>query len=595
MCGIVGSIGYDETREYLIEGLKTLDYRGYDSAGIAIASSEGVKVFKSVGSVEHLESTLPSSLKGTLGIGHTRWATHGRPSNLNSHPHVSLHGHITLVHNGVIENFKDIRELVSSKGYTFYSETDSEIVADLLEIHYLEHHDLLEAMRITLGELSGSFAIVAMLEGESDRLYYMKRSSPLLIGKGEGYCLLASDASPMLRYTKKFIDIDDNQYGYVTSTWAYVYDKDGNLCHVDYSEKNPELLQKDLAGYPHFMLKEIEEIESVVRRLALTYTDGDDYCFDKKMIEAMKQSDYILFLACGTSYHASLVGVRYLESHGISASCYIASEWAYYPKIHGKKPFVILISQSGETADLIHCFRTVKEKHLPSAIITNTKGSTLERSCDYSILLNAGLEVAVASTKAYSAQVTALALLDAALAGEKASQICKGIEDCCSVISMIRQTKKEQIKQIAREIAPSQHLFYLGRGYDYDMSREASLKLKEISYIHSECFAGGELKHGPIALIEPGIPSIIFITDPITAPSMRNNIEEVQSRGGSIYVISTESLSRKGDAIVVKDYPPKLSSIAISTIAFYLAYYATLEKGYDVDKPRNLAKSVTVE
>lgn len=594
MCGIVGSVGYDETVDYLIKGLKTLDYRGYDSAGIALLNKKGVQIYKAQGSVEHLETLIPVNAKGELGIGHTRWATHGKPSDINSHPHRSMHGDITLVHNGVIENFKELKEMLRKEGYKFISATDSEVIANLLEFNLKKTGDMLQAIRVSMDAIQGSFAIVIIKKDEDDRLYFMKRSSPLLIGKGKGYCLLASDASPMIEYTEKFIDIEDDQYGYAEREWAHVYE-DGNEVGVEFTSKNPALCQKDLAGYPHFMLKEIEEIENVIRRLVITYTDGDEYTFSPDLIQDIRDSDYIIFLACGTSYHASLVGVRYFEYIDKSASCYIASEWAYYPKIHGKNPFVIFISQSGETADLIHCLKIVKEHGLKTCIITNTQGSTLERGCDHSILLNAGLEVSVASTKAYSAQVTAIALLVSATYGEKASITVDDLEKCCSVISQIRSRKKKDIKKIAKEIAKSEHLFFLGRGYDYDMSREASLKLKEISYIHSECFAGGELKHGPIALIEPGIPAIIFITDPIAAPAMRNNIQEVQSRGGTPYVISTKSLSQPGDAVVVNDFPPLFSAVAISTVAFYLAYYTTLEKGYNVDKPRNLAKSVTVE
>ena len=595
MCGIVGAVGYDETLDYLIKGLKTLDYRGYDSAGIAIGGEKGLRIFKAEGSVEHLESIIPVGTRGNIGIGHTRWATHGKPSDRNSHPHQSMNHQITLVHNGVIENFKELKSMLASKGYQFVSDTDSEVVASLVEYHLSETNDPLKAMQMAMKEIVGSFAIVMIHEGESDRLYFMKRSSPLLIGKAEGYYLLASDASPMIPYTKKFLDIQDEQYGYVDRDWAHIFDEAGNDIKVAYTEKNPELCQRDLAGYPHFMLKEIEEIENVIRRLVLTNTDGDKFTFDPNLIKDIRESDYVIFLACGTSYHASLVGVRYFEYINKSASCYIASEWAYYPKIHGKKPFVILISQSGETADLIHCLGIVKERGLKTLVITNTQGSTLERGCNYSMLLNAGLEVSVASTKAYSAQVSAIALLVSATYGESAEIIKSDLEKCCAVISQIRSTKTKAIKKIAKEIHKAQHLFFLGRGYDYDMSREASLKLKEVSYIHSECFAGGELKHGPIALIEPGIPAVIFITDPVTASSMRNNIQEVQSRGGTPYVISTQSLSQPGDAIVVNDYPPMLSAIAISSVAFYLAYYTTLEKGYNVDKPRNLAKSVTVE
>ena len=325
----------------------------------------------------------------------------------------------------------------------------------------------------------------------------------------------------------------------------------------------------------------------------------NEYClengfnFDSEMIRKIKESDHIIFLGCGTSYHASLVGGRYFEELGVPTASYIASEWAFHPMFPGKKPLVIFISQSGETADLIHCLKIVKERKYESLVITNTKGSTLERACEYSLLLHAGVEVSVASTKAYVAQVVALLLLVAAAFDIKDIEI--DLLKACSVISHIRKSYKGKVKAIANEIKDKNDIFYLGRGFDYYLSLEASLKLKEISYIHSEAIAGGELKHGPIALIENGTPVVVFITDKATASSMRGNVEEVKSRGAKVYIISTKELSKEEDAIVVEDYPSYLSSIIVSSIAFYLAYFVSLLKGYNVDKPRNLAKSVTVE
>ena len=341
------------------------------------------------------------------------------------------------------------------------------------------------------------------------------------------------------------------------------------------------------------MLKEIEEIELVVKRLVSLYQNDNGYNFNPELIRKIKESDHIIFLGCGTSYHASLVSGRYFEESGTPTASYIASEWAFHPMFPGKKPFIIFISQSGETADLIHCLKIVKERGYESLIITNTKGSTLERGCTYSLLLNAGVEVSVASTKAYVAQVVALLLLVAASHNNFVDK--EALLKACEAIADIRKSLRERIKNIASEIKDKNDIFYLGRGYDYYLSLEASLKLKEISYIHSEAIAGGELKHGPIALIEEDTPVIVFITDKITAASMRGNVEEVKSRGAKVYVISTKELSKEGDAIVVDDFASYLSSIIVSSIAFYLAYFVSLLKGYNVDKPRNLAKSVTVE
>ena len=594
MCGIVGSVGFKDTRKYLIEGLKILDYRGYDSAGIALLENKNkIDIFRAVGSVEQLDSIIPNGVAGKLGIGHTRWATHGKPSEANAHPHLSNDENFAIVHNGVIENFIEIKNRLLRSGYTFYSGTDTEVVANLLQDNYAKYLNLQKALRQTMKELEGSFAIVIITKYDPDALYCLKNSSPLLIGEADGFNLVASDATPMIEYTNKFIELEDYELARVTKEKIQIFDSHLDEIQHKYVIKEPDSCKKNLNGYPHFMLKEIEECETVIRRLMVTYCDNGVFNFDDDLIERIQESDHIVFIACGTSYHASLFGERYFEHIGKPSSCYIASEWAFYPKMPGKKPFFILISQSGETADVIHCMKILQENSMPTLIITNTKGSTLERGCTYSLLLNAGLEVSVASTKAYVAQVTMLALLTNAL--QNRHKIVRDLEQCCHIVSEIRTTCKEKIQEMARELKDKTHIFYLGRGYDYDLSLEASLKLKEISYIYSEAFPGGELKHGPIALIEPGVSVIVFITDDVTAKSMRANVQEIKARGASVYVISVKSLSEPDDYIVVNDYPRYLSSAAISTIAFYFAYYVSLFKGLNVDKPRNLAKSVTVE
>ena len=341
------------------------------------------------------------------------------------------------------------------------------------------------------------------------------------------------------------------------------------------------------------MLKEIEEIPQTVNRLINTYFQDDQFQFNKELIKDLNESDHILFIGCGTSYHAGLVGGRYFEKYNKSTSRFIASEWAFHPTYPGVKPFIIMISQSGETADLIHCLKIIKEHNLKNLVITNTGGSTLDRQCDYSLLLHSGVEVSVASTKAYVAQVALLAMLSASLINDKS--VIDDLRQAINVVNDIQDNYKPKIMKVAKELMAEKNIFYLGRSFDYFLSLEASLKLKEISYIHSEAVPGGELKHGPIALIEEGLPVIVFITDPDTASSMRGNIEEVKTRGAKVYVISTKELSAPTDTIIVKDYAYYLSSIAISSIAFYLAYYVSLAKGLNVDKPRNLAKSVTVE
>ena len=591
MCGIVGSVGFKKSHKYVIDGLKTLDYRGYDSAGVAFLN-EQIEIFKEVGTVDKLSSIIPERKEGYITIGHTRWATHGKPNLFNCHPHISFKRKFALVHNGTIENYQEIKNRLIKEGISFYSETDSEVVLNLIELYYEKEKDVLKAIKLALHELVGTYAICLIHEGE-DSIYVLKNGSPLLIGLGDGYNLLASDASPMIEYTDKFIELDDKEYGVVTPSSYSIFNLDGEKQTKKFVIKEAELVRHNLNGYDHFMIKEIEEIESVINRMISKYCDGNSFNLYKEVIQKIRESDHIIFLGCGTSYHASLVGGRYFEEMGIPTASYIASEWAFHPMFPGKKPFIILISQSGETADLIHCLKIIKKHNYETLVITNTKGSTLERGCTHSLLLNAGVEVAVASTKAYVAQVIALLFLVADTF--KLTNVRDDLNKACSVISHIRKDLKEKIKEVANKIKDKKDVFYLGRGYDYYLSLEAALKLKEISYIHSEGLAGGELKHGPIALIENGTPVIVFITDKDTASSIRGNVEEVKSRGAEVYVISTASLSKPNDALVVDNYPSYLTSVVVSSIAFYLAYYTALFKGYNVDKPRNLAKSVTVE
>ena len=593
MCGIVGAVGINNPREYALKGLKMLEYRGYDSAGVGFLD-KGIKIFKDVGSPEHLADILPVEINTSTIIGHTRWATHGMPSKENSHPHISAERKIALVHNGVIENAHDIKVFLKEKGYSFYSKTDTELVVNLLEYYYLDFKDMTKALIKVKSILEGSYALVIICEDYPDTLFMLKKGSPLLIGKGNGFNLVASDASPMINYTNEFVDLDDYEFGYINKNEIKVFNKDNKVVEKEIIHKDVEMISHDLKGYPHYMLKEIEEIDEVVKRLTSIYFEGNKYDFDENLIDDLKSSDHIMFLGCGTSYHASLVGGRLFENiNNISTSKYIASEWAFHPTFPGQKPFVILISQSGETADLIHCLNVIKEKNIRSLLITNTPGCTLSKGVTYTLQLYAGVEISVASTKAYAAQVALLALLAGAI--NKDPQIVEDLKGTIKVIENIQKTLKEPIAQIAEEIKDHENIFFLGRSFDYFLSMEASLKLKEISYIHSEAYPGGELKHGPIALIKEGLPVIVFITDPITASSMRSNIEEVKSRGAKVYVISTRQLSIPKDSVIVDDYPYYLSSVAISSIAFYLAYYVSLKKGYNVDKPHNLAKSVTVE
>jgi glucosamine--fructose-6-phosphate aminotransferase (isomerizing) len=590
MCGIVGGVGKVDFRPYLLNGLRSLDYRGYDSAGLAYVVKGKINLYKTLGRVDDLDRITPAFSNATLGIAHTRWATHGVPSDVNAHPQYSKKKIIYLVHNGVIENFKSLKNKLINEGYKFVSETDTEVVADLLEKYYQETNDPLIALRQVVSILEGSFACAIIIKGH-DELYFMKRSSPLLIGVGKDANYLASDAVPMVKYADKFIDLDDNMYGFLTPSEVRLY-KDGIEQEAVYVKRNVDDYKYDLCGYPHFMLKEIEESPSVIRRLIDNYFDGTKFTFDPRIVKALSESDDIVFLACGTSHYASLLGVDFMHYLGKRSESYIASEWAYYPVVTAKKPLFILLSQSGETADLIACQKFINENGLTNIAITNSRGSTIDRKATFSLLLYAGLEVAVASTKSYDAQVVMLSMLTAAVT--KTTNTVRHLQNLIAAIQDVI-SRKEEIHALAKKMYKARDAFFVGRGYDNEAALECALKLKEISYIHAEAYAGGELKHGPIALIEKETPVFGLVSDPISSAALRNNLEELKSRGASIFIVSTKALQADGDNFVINDVKPYLAAVAKVTFGQYLSYYVALEKGLSIDKPRNLAKSVTVQ
>lgn len=589
MCGIVGCNGKLDVKKYIINGLKNLDYRGYDSAGMAFLNND-IKIYKTVGSVDDLINILPNDIFSNVAIGHTRWATHGRPNTINAHPHISFHKQFSVVHNGVIENFEELKDLLKKENYIFYSDTDTEVLLNLIEWLYFKNYDVLIALNKLKDYVKGSFAI-ALLKKDDDKLYFYKKSSPLLIGLGTEYNLLASDASPMIEYTNDFIDLDDDEYGYITNKDVKIFFNE-KLVSYQIQHKSIDLLKKDINGYDHFMIKEIEEINDVISRQINSYFKEDKFVFDNDLISYIKSCDHIVFIGCGTSYHASLIGARYFEKLGKTTNCFIASEWGYYPKFLGNKTLYVFLSQSGETADCIRCMKILKQKGETILTITNTENSTMMREANFSILLYAGIEVSVASTKAYSAMVCSLALLTRSI--NKKETVIDELKEVQSAISEIYR-QKEKIHEIARKIKDSKDVFFLGRGYDFELSLEASLKLKEITYIHSEGIAGGELKHGPIALIDNETPVIVFISDDKIAHAMRNNIKEVESRGAKTFIVSTEKTKHVKDDFIISKTRTYLSVLSTSVFAFYLAYFVALEKGLNIDKPRNLAKAVTVE
>ena len=591
MCGIVGGVGNIDLRQYLISGLKKLEYRGYDSAGIAYAENGKIIVDKVAGRVSSLDAIVPTDIHPTCGIAHTRWATHGQPNASNAHPHQSNQKLFTIVHNGVIENFRPLTHQLSVRGFHFDTETDTEVIANVLERYYIRSGSVLEAISQTVDALEGSFACGIMFQGEPKRLYFMKKASPLLIGVCPDASLLASDPVPMVELTDRFIDLEDGDYGYLDAGNVQVF-HGGRKVKPNFVTRSVDLFKSDLGEYPHYMLKEIEEIPGVVKRLAENYFDNDKFLFNESMIEALTRTKKIHFLACGTSYYASKMGAKYFRPLGKEVLVSIASEWAYDPYDISDEVVFILLSQSGETADLIRCQKIINDRGGITIAVTNTKGSTIERKATYSCLLYAGLEVAVASTKSYVAQVCFLSMLGGAV--ENNTNVMVDIDRLAESLKDII-ARKAEIHEIAKEVSSATDAFFVGRGYDYLASMEGALKLKEVSYVHAEAYPGGELKHGPIALISPDMLVVGFVSDPEVSSSIRNNFEEMRARKAKMVIFSVASVSMPGDSFVAKDVKPYLASAALVMVSQYFAYYVSLEKGLPIDKPRNLAKSVTVE
>ena len=591
MCGIVGGVGKLDLRTYLLSGLKKLEYRGYDSAGICYVEQGKTILNKVAGRVATLEAIVPTDIHPTVGIAHTRWATHGQPNAQNAHPHQSQKKLFSIVHNGVIENFRPLAHQLRARGYRFRSETDTEVIADMLERLYLRSGSVIEAIAQTMEALEGSYACAIMFSEEPNRLYFMKKASPLLIGVCEGCSLLASDPVPMVDYTDKFIDLDDGDYGYLEPSQIKLFHGRVEI-EPRFVTRNVESFRSDLGDYPHYMIKEIEEIPSVVVRLIDNYFDGEHFTFNESLIETLRNTKKIHFLACGTSYYASKMGAKYFRPLGKEVLVSIASEWAYDPYDITADTVFILLSQSGETADLIRCQKIINDRDGVSIAVTNTKGSTIERKATYSCLLYAGLEVAVASTKSYVAQVCFLALLFAALENEIGVVL-----DIDRVVDSIRNiiSRKGEIEALANEFVDTRDAFFVGRGYDYLACMEGALKLKEVSYVHAEAYPGGELKHGPIALIEPGTLVVGLVSDPEVSSAIRNNFEELRARKGHLVIFSTAAVANEGDAFVANDVKPYLAPNVLVVVTQYFAYYVALAKGQPIDKPRNLAKSVTVE
>ena len=602
MCGIVGIVGNEQATSILVNGLEKLEYRGYDSAGIFVADQQDDYLIKSQGRIKELADKISADVHGTIGIGHTRWATHGEPSEENAHPHTSQSKRFVLVHNGVIENYDDLKTNFLAED-TFYGETDTEIAVHLVEYFAEKGLSTKEAFRKALAEIHGSYAFGLIDKEDRETIYVAKNKSPLLIGLGDGFNVVCSDAMAMLEQTNQFVEINDGEMVIVTKDHVEIEDQTGNEIQRAPYEAKIDLSDMEKGTYPYYMLKEIDEQPATMRRIISEYTDETGtVVIEDQLLQSLLNSDRIYIVACGTSNNAGWASKQIIEGlANIPVEIHLSSEFGYNMPLLSEKPFFIYLTQSGETADSRQVLVKTNELGYPSLTVTNVAGSTLSREATYTMLLHAGPEIAVASTKAYTAQIAALTVLAKAV-GEAKDVVAAKSFDLTKELGIaanamdVMIAEKAMIEEIAAEyLATTRNAFYIGRAEDYYVSMEVALKLKEISYIQAEGFAAGELKHGTIALVEEGTPVIGIITEAVTAPHTRGNLREVESRGAHTLVIVSEELSKDGDQIILPVVHQFLRPLVSVIPGQLIAYYATLLRGYDVDKPRNLAKSVTVE
>lgn len=602
MCGIVGIVGNDQATSILVNGLEKLEYRGYDSAGIFVADQNDNFLVKSQGRIKELADKIGKDVHGTIGIGHTRWATHGEPSEENAHPHTSQSKRFVLVHNGVIENYDELKEKYLADDI-FYGETDTENVVHLVEYFSEQGLSTKEAFRNALKEIHGSYAFGLIDKKDRETIYVGKNKSPLLIGLGDGFNVVCSDAMAMLEQTNQFVEINDGEMVIVTKNRIEIEDESGNEIQRAPYEAKIDLSDMEKGTYPYYMLKEIDEQPATMRRIISEYTDETGtVVIENELLQSLLNSDRIYIVACGTSNNAGWASKQIIEGlANIPVEIHLSSEFGYNMPLLSEKPFFIYLTQSGETADSRQVLVKTNELGYPSLTVTNVAGSTLSREASYTMLLHAGPEIAVASTKAYTAQIAALTVLAKAVGEAKEITAAKEFDltkelGIAANAMDVMIAEKTMIEEIAAEyLATTRNAFYIGRSEDYYVSMEVALKLKEISYIQAEGFAAGELKHGTIALVEEGTPVIGIITEAVTAPHTRGNLREVESRGAHTLVIASEELSKDGDQIILPTVHQFLRPLVSVIPGQLIAYYATLLRGYDVDKPRNLAKSVTVE
>ncbi len=600
MCGIVGYIGESDAKEILLKGLEKLEYRGYDSAGIAVRNEEGVTVFKEKGRIADLREAVDEDVAAKIGIGHTRWATHGVPNRLNAHPHQSASGRFTLVHNGVIENYHLLQKTYL-KGIPMKSDTDTEVIVQLVELFVKEGLSTADAFRKTLSLLHGSYAL-ALLDAEAaDTIFVAKNKSPLLVGIGEDFNVVASDAMAMLQVTDQYVELHDKEVVIVHKASVEITKLDGSV--VERAPYTAELDMSDIekGTYPHYMLKEMDEQPTVIRKIIQAYEgDNGDLTIDTEILEALRAADRLYIIAAGTSYHAGLIGKQYFEKMaGIPVEVHISSEFGYNMPLLSKRPLFIFITQSGETADSRQVLVKIKELGYPTLTITNVPGSTLSREADHTLLLHAGPEIAVASTKAYVAQVAVLALAAYVTAKANGTGLEFDLKQELAIAANGIQTiidSKDVLEDIAEDyLKIARNAFFIGRNMDFYVSLEGALKLKEISYIQAEGFAGGELKHGTIALIEEGTPVFALVTQASVGLNIRGNVKEVAARGAYPCIIAMAGIDEDGDRLVIPYVHEYLTPLVSVVPLQLISYYAALHRRCDVDKPRNLAKSVTVE
>ena len=611
MCGIVGYVGAQEAAPILLDGLRRLEYRGYDSAGMAVCGPEGLQVCKTRGRLQALADLTEEgrTLTGTLGVGHTRWATHGEPNDINAHPQVSQSGLFAVVHNGIIENYALLRAQLTAKGYAFRSETDTEVVAQLLDYYYAASRDVFEAVNSMLSAVEGAYALGIVCADAPDRLIAARKDAPLLLGYGDGENFIASDVTALLRHTRDIVYMDDGELAIVTCGGIRIYDERRRPIEKEHHHIDWDVDAAEKGGYDHFMLKEIyEQPDAIARAITGRIRDGRVVLSDLTMTDReIRELGRVCIVACGSSYHVGMVGKYVLERllrRPVEVS--LASEFRYSDPIVGKGDLVIVISQSGETLDSMAALREAKKRGARILSIVNVVGSSIARESHDVLYTWAGPEIAVATTKAYSTQMVVLNLLGLYFGDilgtvdfDTYTAMVRGIEALPAQMAHILSDTAE-IQAAARELAGHEQIFFIGRNLDYALSLEGSLKLKEISYIHSEAYASGELKHGTISLIEEGTPVIAAATYMPLFDKAMSNVVEVQARGARVLALTTETgaermHSRVACILTVPETEtmllPQLGVVPLQLLAYYIA----LARGCDIDKPRNLAKSVTVE